>query len=312
MCVCVCVIIRLHEDVYIEFLPGDVFGEPKHSPCTVRWLRKLILEDKMVDTFSSSHPYAQCRYTCWNQQDNSRYSNDGARLDHILIDEGLHYIEGGDLVGYTSETGERREEKRSYEENENLIEVGNYDIEYNAALRACTANFLFQQAPTDGGGIPEAVTQAYEHQFTSSSGCNIVYTPPEYSDHVAVQCVLSDDGLDHNFITSKLVLGKDTETKFCQPHIKQKMLTSYFSISTSSTSQLKSDFKALNATLPSSAALSTAKIIHVDGNYNGSSICNSGGDDSKVDKSKIKRKLKDSSLLTGEKRGSFFDAKKKS
>ena len=153
-------------------MAGDVFGEPKHSPCTVDWLRGLVQQDDMVDTFSSSHPSAQCRYTCWNQQDNSRYSNEGARLDHILIDKGLKYIQGDQLVGYPSYEANNNV-KGERNDAEHLIEIGNYDKEYSAALRACTANFLFQQAPTDGGGIPEAVTEAYEHQFTNGNGCNI-------------------------------------------------------------------------------------------------------------------------------------------
>ena len=73
------------------------------------------------------------------------------------------------------------------------------------------------------------------------------------------------------------------------------------------TSELNSNFKALNAP-QSSAALSTAKINHVvDGTCNNSSIFS--GDDGSKNKSGVKRNLMDSSLQ--EKRKSFFDVRKK-
>ena len=150
---------------------GDGVGETEQSESKVNWLRDLSEEDRRMDTFASSHPEAQGRYTWWNQQEKCRQSNDGSRLDHILIDKSMKCIRGDDLVGYVSEEEERRQKHGDGGgEKELLILMSNHIIEQNAALRTCTANFQFQQATTEGSGIQEAVKQAYEHPFTSGKG----------------------------------------------------------------------------------------------------------------------------------------------
>jgi len=43
----------------------------------------------MVDTFSALRPDAEARFTCWHQCHNCRYSNNGRRIDYILLDRPL-------------------------------------------------------------------------------------------------------------------------------------------------------------------------------------------------------------------------------
>ena len=54
------------------------------------WFRNLIVKEKvLVDTFRYIHPAAERAFTCWNQYLNLRPVNQGARLDYILVSQGL-------------------------------------------------------------------------------------------------------------------------------------------------------------------------------------------------------------------------------
>ena len=60
----------------------------------------------------------------------------------------------------------------------------------SAALDACTASGHFHPIPFEGGGIAATHTPewVYSVQFRAPH-TGIIYTPPEYSDHVAVSLV---------------------------------------------------------------------------------------------------------------------------
>ena len=263
-------------------LVADVWGMPKHSPCSTEWLEKLLIEDDMIDSFGETHPYAHGRYTCWNQQENCRYSNEGARLDYILVDKKIWTFprqKRHTLAGYTTKGIEHKEPQSL----PNRTQIG---LEHLAALNAATANMKFCEAPKDGGGLPEAVSEAYDEQFNCGNGNTIgkitdtlhsintiyflpyhvtslslnvsyrflllVYTPPEFSDHVAVQCIIQGTCVEH-------VIRSDLATKSCQPHLKQSLLTSFFS---SGTSTMNGNHVQAESSIKDSSAILSLKSKH--------------------------------------------------
>jgi hypothetical protein len=106
-------------------------------PCLVAWAESLIHEDGMVDTFAAVRPDAQERFTCWNQYTNTRYENDGARIDYVFVDEPL--FRERVLPGAPLSTGGKG---------------GDPDAPA-AALAAVTSGGAWKMAPFDGSGIPD-------------------------------------------------------------------------------------------------------------------------------------------------------------
>lgn len=202
-----------------DFL-ADVCGTSSHTAVTISWLESLLREDNMVNSFEEAHPQALCRFTCWDQSTNRRYSNEGTRLDHIILDRDMWEeggLVGGALPGY----------ENSGINNFNL----QYEREAFASLVACTANGMFKAAGFGMQGIPDdAPAAAYEYQFISGCCTGIIYTPPDFSDHVAVSLLLSS----RYRATSALPLAQDSNTKSTQPHLRQASITSFFISKTAS------------------------------------------------------------------------------
>jgi hypothetical protein len=92
-----------------------------------------------------------------------------------------------------------------------------------AALVAATANGRFQPVSFEGGGIQEASQEALDSQF-GAPHTGMIYTPPSFSDHIAVSLLL-DDGL---FQTDLLLDANDSSTKKSQPHKLQTSIASFF------------------------------------------------------------------------------------
>ena len=170
-----------------------------------QWLDRLIQEDGMVDTFRHFYPTAENRFTCWNQETNRRYENEGGRLDYILVDACLlQHVLKGDVpslrCGATMDNplGER------------------------AALCAATANGAFRPVSFEGEGIGAASQDALDSQF-GAPHTGIIYTPPSFSDHVGVSILL-----DEAFSQRDLVLNeKSAATRKSQPHKMQKSIASF-------------------------------------------------------------------------------------
>eukprot|EP01060_Flectonema_neradi_P006009 TRINITY_DN14013_c0_g1_i2.p2 TRINITY_DN14013_c0_g1~~TRINITY_DN14013_c0_g1_i2.p2 ORF type:complete len:497 (+),score=67.61 TRINITY_DN14013_c0_g1_i2:56-1546(+) len=187
---------------------SDDFGKSKSEPDSIKWLTDLIKSDDMVDSCIELYgAEATGRYACWNQVKNSRYRNEGSRIDYILVQRSLF------------EKGRCREAKISH-----LPPIINYSANETLALSECTASGQFKPAPVTGGGIPEAPDVAYEHQFTSRvpGSTGFIYTPPEYSDHAAITLAFPTPVL-----TSDLKLQTDAATKACQPHKAQPSILSF-------------------------------------------------------------------------------------
>jgi len=163
----------------------------------VEWLRSIIDEDGLVDTFATLRPNAEARYTCWNQYKNGRYINDGRRIDYILLDRRIFdssALTGPALVESEDEAG---------------------------ALRAATSNGRWLAAPWSGSSELQEVPQpTHDTQFVPPH-TGIIYTPPQASDHVAVSLLLRGDTVPAQS------LDLDATTRACSFR-PQRSIASYF------------------------------------------------------------------------------------
>ena len=257
---------KITEEMMWEVL-GEVYGEPCSAICDRDWMLSLlqgghhssgsdnvndIVIPAMVDTFAVTRPNACDRFTCWDQYTNERYRNEGARIDYILVDQPLwdkYGAAGGALDGYL------KEHKASVPIANTIQRFTNNDsdvttmpstwiTERTASLAAATNFGAFQQAPFDGGGLQRAANWAYDShlRLLLPSGdmteaeqrkhTGIIYTPPEYSDHVAVSAVFNRNWVVAHGETDipLLQLSKDEMTKFTQPHAKQATLGAFFGL----------------------------------------------------------------------------------
>ena len=174
------------------------------------WLNEVVENDKMIDCFRHFYPNVQGRFTCWDQYKNKRYENQGARIDYTLIDESLsRYLRKGEVSS---------------------LRCGDSSGEYDsgsvaAALCAATANGMYQPVSFAGGGIIEASQKALNTQF-GKPHTGHVYTPPSYSDHIALSVLLDDELCSYDLELRE----NDKATKESQPHKKVRTINSYFSV----------------------------------------------------------------------------------
>lgn len=196
-------------------IAGSEGLKKKSSPAS-KWLSSVLKDDCMIDVFRQLFPDAEGRFTCWNQQTNHRYENDGARIDYTIIDSSLmDCTEACDIPKLRCCKYPKADANFCSEE---------------AAMHAAIASGLFQGASFQGGGLEQATGEALETQF-GSAHTGIIYTAPQYSDHVAVSLFLNEKF--DVFMPSSLILnGK--ETKQAQPHKAQKSISSFFGASRSS------------------------------------------------------------------------------
>lgn len=189
----------------------------KSSPPS-KWLSNVLEEDGMVDAFRYLFPDAEGRFTCWNQQTNCRFENIGTRIDYTIVDESL--------VQYIDNDGSQK--LRCCHFSDETKDFGSEE----AALHAAVASGLFQGASFEGGGIATATQRALETQF-GENHTGIIYTAPQYSDHVAVSLLLNKK-FDDAYISRSLVLKTGKETKLAQPHKMQQSISAFFSCSSGS------------------------------------------------------------------------------
>ena len=181
-------------------------GMPRVSP-TRQWLDELIQHDEMVDVFRYYYPTAKDRFTCWDQYTNRRYENEGCRIDYTLVDKSLlQIVQKGKVVSL----------RTAGSTHDPLGET--------AALCAATANGGFQPVPFEGNGILEATQVALDSQFGPSHS-GIIYTPPSFSDHVAVSLLMDESSCRRDLILNE----QDKATRKAQPHKAQKSIASFFS-----------------------------------------------------------------------------------
>jgi exonuclease III len=202
----------------IATLAVDVGELPGGLPLQRVVQEGLLGEDGMVDTFRHSFPNALGRFTCWSQYTNNRYSNSGARIDLFLVDRAL-------LAAVRSSTGLRCGCGAPREH------AGGGAEGLAAALCAATAGGRFTPAPFGGGGIGDVTVQAINTQF-GPPHTGMCYTPPKYSDHIAISLLLDDAALSEMLgpgaTFRDCVLADDKATKHAQPHKKQRKIDNYF------------------------------------------------------------------------------------
>lgn len=201
---------------------------PRSSPCCVRWIAALEREAGLCDSFAVMRPSAEGRFTCWDQYKNRRYRNEGARIDYILVDAGFledgNVIRGPGLYGGVNK-GDHSAEGDA-ERKKGKIKLTPDESE-EAALNACTAFGRWRQAPFEGGGLPDGMQEDYETEFYAPH-TGMVYTPPQYSDHIGVSLLLR---LPKVVDAPRRFCKK---TRKCQPHKRQTRLDSFFRSSSSS------------------------------------------------------------------------------
>mmetsp|Transcript_29702 Transcript_29702/g.96752 ORF Transcript_29702/g.96752 Transcript_29702/m.96752 type:complete len:637 (+) Transcript_29702:442-2352(+) len=170
-------------------------GRSFTSPRAVKELEELLSTQDMVDSFVEFWPEAENRFTAWSQYNNSRYRNEGGRIDYAIVDRGFfeaHAVRGGPLQGGEDE---------------------------NAALAAATGDGLFKQAPFDGSGLDfsDPGPPAYAKQFREQPHTGVLYTPPRFSDHVGVTLLLR--GARGTFFSEREPTRRwDATTRKAQPH----------------------------------------------------------------------------------------------
>ena len=197
------------EETLRKIAEDDICTVNKSSPPRI-WLETLL--EQKVDVFRLLYPEAKARMTCWNQSKNKRYTNDGFRIDYTIIDPCLL----PKVVRSENEwlrTGTEHCQEPSNDRNVFCSE--------RAALCAATSNGLYEEVGYAGGGLKEVSQTTLNTQF-GIPHTGMVYTPPAYSDHIAVTLLLEDDVLPRN-------LDLDAKkSRRSQPHRAQPSIASFF------------------------------------------------------------------------------------
>lgn len=167
------------------------------------WLRGLVDSDAFVDSLDACHPDRANRYTCWNQYTNRRYANEGTRIDYILCSAGLW--ERGSPVAGTLDAGASGADASGAD----------------AALRATVLDGRWQPAAFAGGGLRDGRAEDYAHHSAAPPHTGIRYTPPSWSDHVAVTLALAA-------VPAHPPLAGKRDVGDAQPHARVKKITSFF------------------------------------------------------------------------------------
>lgn len=147
----------------------------------------------------------------------------GGRIDYTLVDRPFYesFVSVCTSIGDGLDTGTRDDLD---------------PLSREAALSACTLNNHFQPAPFGGGGMSDAPQWCYDHHFRSPS-TGMVYTPPQYSDHIAVSLLIHSNAIAFECVTDRKF---DSGTRKCQPHTSMKSIKSYFQQPNSSKQSLQS------------------------------------------------------------------------
>lgn len=156
--------------------------------------------DRMWDSFlvpgDDGARYCPLPFTCWDQQRNRRHTNEGTRLDYILVDEALRPFiiprantennTGPSLLGGCGGGGGW---PTSLNEREDFFGEYVNGAHHRQSLRRATAGGAYPPAAYDGSGIPPLSLHAREWMWRGLPSTGLWVTPPQYSDHIGV-CLL--------------------------------------------------------------------------------------------------------------------------
>jgi len=211
----------------IEHFAGLKAGPPHLAlqEEAVNWFQTFLAE-QWIDIFPHVHPAAQERFTSWNQQCNLRYTNNGARLDYIICDKAAWDM--GLVVSSLSSELPGGDSARSIE-----------GISAQAAENAATNYGNWHGAATSGIAKGDGLSAQTDNmklnksQFPAKPFTGMVYTPPSYSDHIAVSVLLEGTLCDAASVNSEglvspQIVATTQDTVNCQPWRKQSSLKSFF------------------------------------------------------------------------------------
>jgi len=182
----------------------------RERPCAES-LRSVLAGGGLVDSFALIHPTAIERFTCWNQHLNLRYSNCGTRLDYILCDEAT----AATLVATPTSELAGADDRHPGHSREAALQAATSFGRWHGAL---SRSFSEGEA---GLSIQQSDMRLNDTQFRPPH-TGLLYTPPSYSDHVAVCALFA--GLDHSGTLRLSVKA----TRTCTPWVAQPGLSSFF------------------------------------------------------------------------------------
>jgi len=182
----------------------------------------------MIDTFSDLHPKARGRFTCWNQYQNGRATQEsGGRLDYIYCDSELYNHLSTPVAGLL-DCGLGKEKNKQWKEQQ--------QYEIKSAKAAGIGSWL--AAPTGGGGIPDGKPNDYAWHSKIPPHSGIIYTPPQWSDHIGASLLLHNIKIKNHQI--QITKTQKSETRKCQPHASVRSITSFFGKKSTSSSSSSS------------------------------------------------------------------------
>ena len=181
------------------------------------WLAAVTKSDDMLDSFAALHPHARGRFTCWNQYKNARQENFGGRLDYFYVDRALWTA--CEPVAGSLDSGVQHQHQMG-------ARVPHEDT-CTAALWACTLQGRWRPAPTEGTGLPDGRDSDYLHHSLVPPHSGIVYTPPQWSDHVGVSWFARRVPLPATNLA--LTQAQKRAMRASQPHTRQRSIMGFFS-----------------------------------------------------------------------------------
>ncbi|KMZ78544.1 exodeoxyribonuclease III [Plasmodium vivax India VII] len=188
---------------------ANAVGHSSSPECCTNFVKNLICEDRMVDTFSFFYPSLNGKFTCWDTYKQHRISNEGSRIDYIFVDYVLYarlirghpHLYASPVVLTDELRGWLRGEAVSGKSNEVVATDGGATsprllyLWVNSPENNCNyANYFNRlkkktgRVPTEEGESSGNEDDVYHFQFKLPSYIGFIYTSPRLSDHIAVNC----------------------------------------------------------------------------------------------------------------------------
>ncbi|CRG95810.1 exodeoxyribonuclease III, putative [Plasmodium gallinaceum] len=168
-------------------------GSSSSPKCCTDFLKNLIFEDNMIDTFSYFHNTINGKFTCWDTYKQYRVTNEGSRIDYILIDYIIYekFIKEYNYL-YESPIILNDEIKKLLLKNGKNNDI-NYDYINSMDNNRNYANYFNKLKKKIKYDFNENVNNSeddefYDLQFKFLSYIGFIYTSPKLSDHIAVNC----------------------------------------------------------------------------------------------------------------------------
>lgn len=206
----------------------------REGPC-VPWLRNLVCPEgsaEWADVFAEVHPEAQERFTAWGlQQANLRYKNIGTRIDYIIADRGTF---DDSVVKSPSSSLQGSVIPRDGAADVEAVIATSASAAANAGTHfgAWHAAAISGMAQGDGLSLQADNMKLNDTQFSPKPHTGLIYTPPCYSDHIAVSVLFTTrltTPLPCRSTTDKAgAITNAQHTKQSQPWLVQPSISAFF------------------------------------------------------------------------------------